>query len=107
MKEINPDDFRVRPGKNVDLERWPASRKETPELEPLASIGHPPTHAANGNSCPERPPDRQNEISRQTEKRESDPEDFAFHGPIYSANSPMRRSYWALASGSKMSSVVI
>ena len=25
MKKINPDDFRVRPGKNVDLSQWPTS----------------------------------------------------------------------------------
>jgi len=27
MKKINPDDFRVRPGKNVDLSQWPTSVK--------------------------------------------------------------------------------
>src|SRR6202167_1875111 len=27
MKKINPDDFRVRPGKNVDLSKWPTKGK--------------------------------------------------------------------------------
>jgi PPK2 family polyphosphate:nucleotide phosphotransferase len=27
MKKINPDDFRVRPGKNVDLDKWPTKGK--------------------------------------------------------------------------------
>ncbi|MGA2877376.1 MAG: ADP-polyphosphate phosphotransferase [Bryobacteraceae bacterium] len=27
MKKINPDDYRVRPGKNVDLEKWPTKGK--------------------------------------------------------------------------------
>jgi len=27
MRKINPDDFRVRPGKNVDLRKWPTSVK--------------------------------------------------------------------------------
>jgi polyphosphate kinase 2 (PPK2 family) len=27
MRKINPDDFRVRPGKNVDLNKWPTSVK--------------------------------------------------------------------------------
>ena len=27
MKKINPDDYRVRPGKNVDLDKWPTKGK--------------------------------------------------------------------------------
>ena len=27
MKKIDPDDFRVRPGKNVDLDKWPTRVK--------------------------------------------------------------------------------
>ena len=27
MKKINPDDFRVRPGKKVDLDKWPTKVK--------------------------------------------------------------------------------
>jgi PPK2 family polyphosphate:nucleotide phosphotransferase len=27
MKKINPDDFRVRPGKNIDLSKWPTKGK--------------------------------------------------------------------------------
>src|SRR5580704_6237560 len=27
MKKINPDDYRVRPGKKVDLDRWPTKGK--------------------------------------------------------------------------------
>jgi PPK2 family polyphosphate:nucleotide phosphotransferase len=27
MKKINPDDYRVRPGKNVDLDKWPTKDK--------------------------------------------------------------------------------
>ena len=27
MRKINPDDFRVRPGKNVDLDKWPTTVK--------------------------------------------------------------------------------
>jgi PPK2 family polyphosphate:nucleotide phosphotransferase len=39
MKKINPDDFRVRPGKNVDLAKWPTKGKpvysSTDEYEEL------------------------------------------------------------------------
>jgi PPK2 family polyphosphate:nucleotide phosphotransferase len=39
MKKINPDDFRVRPGKNVDLDKWPTKGKpvysSTEEYETL------------------------------------------------------------------------
>lgn len=47
--------------------------------EPVAAIGNPPTQEANWNGCSQRPPERQNEISDQTQDCESDPEDLSFH----------------------------
>jgi hypothetical protein len=52
---------------------------ECRRLEPTAAIGNPPTDAANWNRCAHSPPERKNEISHQTQNRESGPEDFPLH----------------------------
>ena len=41
-----------------------------------AAVGNPPTDAGNWNRCAQRPPERKNEISHQTQDRESGPEHF-------------------------------
>jgi hypothetical protein len=83
-----------------------------PFSEPAAAVGNPPTEATNWNCRAQCPPERKNDISHQTEDRESGPEDFPLHalslrqtcdsrrqGPMQSAgdgtpflyNRPMRR----------------
>ena len=49
------------------------------ELEPVASIGNPPTHIDDRNSGRQTPPEGKNEIGDQSENREGDPENFALH----------------------------
>jgi hypothetical protein len=52
------------------------------KLEPIAAIGDPPTHNANGNGCRQRPPKWQNDISQQAQADESDPKDLSLHSLI-------------------------
>lgn len=52
-----------------------------PSSEPTAAIGNPPTDAANWNHRAQCPPDRKNDISHQTQDRESRPKDFPLHVP--------------------------
>jgi hypothetical protein len=56
-------------------------RKRGGALEPVAAVGYPPTKKENRDSCAQRPPERQNEISYQPQDRENDPKDFSFHYP--------------------------
>jgi hypothetical protein len=51
-------------------------------LEPIAAIGDPPTHDANGNGCRHCPPKWQDEISQQAQAGESDPKDLSLHSLI-------------------------
>jgi hypothetical protein len=50
-----------------------------PSSEPTAAVGNPPTDAANWNRRTQCPPERKNDISHQTQDRESRPEDFPLH----------------------------
>ncbi len=52
------------------------------KLEPVAAIGNPPTHNANGNGCRHCPPKWQDEISQQAQAGESDPKDLSLHSLI-------------------------
>jgi hypothetical protein len=61
--------------------------------EPTAAVGNPPTDAANWNRCAESPPERKNQISHQTQNRESGTEDFPLHAPSlrHTGSDPDRR----------------
>ncbi len=52
-------------------------RKHT--LKPVATIRDPPASEKDRNGGPDRIPERQGEVSEQTEKRENDPEHFPLH----------------------------
>ena len=49
------------------------------EIEPIAAVGDPPTGAENRNGSAQCPPERKNAIGRETQNRESGPEDLPLH----------------------------
>ena len=49
------------------------------ELEPVASVGDPPTEVAGGDSCGEGPPERESKIGEYPKRGEGRPENFLLH----------------------------
>ena len=47
MKKIDPDDFRVRPGKKVDLDKWPTQMKARISLAGRVSNASRGPHPTN------------------------------------------------------------
>src|SRR6266436_3037553 len=52
---------------------------ENPGLEPVAAIGHPPAHTADGNGRGQGPPKWQKKICRQTQNTERNPKNPSLH----------------------------
>jgi hypothetical protein len=48
--------------------------------EPFAAIRQPPTEGEQGNRGANGPPERQKQIDRKTQYRESSPKNLALHG---------------------------
>ena len=48
-------------------------------LKPIGAIRDPPGSHSGGNSCSERPPEREREIGEKAESGKRQPEDFALH----------------------------
>jgi hypothetical protein len=49
-------------------------------LKPIGAVCDPPCSHAGGNSCDERPPERQSEVRDEAKAGECQPEYFALHG---------------------------
>ena len=49
------------------------------QLEPVAAIGNPPAHDADGDGCEQSPHQGQRNIGDQAERDENRPKDFALH----------------------------
>src|SRR3984885_15751868 len=85
-RECLPNHFRTAIGVISPLhERWPGERLRVESwrlAEPVTSVGDPPAHINDRNSCPERPPQRQDEICHQPEYGEAEPEDLSLHENI-------------------------
>ena len=54
--------------------------KSASSLEPATAIRHPPRDEHDGKGRAEGPPERQEDIRKQAEHDEHEPEDLAFHG---------------------------
>lgn len=52
------------------------------QLEPVAAVGDPPAHDADGDGSEQAPQERQGKIRNQAEPNEHGPKDFALHSYI-------------------------